>query len=622
MRRWLLAFGCLALLFAATPVEASETSLPICVPDPTTERDGISFLDNWVATARVVVAREPCPVPGPGRYVGRFEKRGNTVVFVLSTPLSGRLEKSIPWLNRVDTPISDLLRAGRLSEFSVWVEALLAEDRLLAGWVASVGQEARGETEGSGATGAALLRGEEPPAGRTGQAADPAKAPTQSGGLQRGDRSGRAQRDGTAGTSSGGGADSRDGAGTPAGGGGADGTGGPSPGHPASTAGPGGGSAAPGGEGTAAGHAPASAKRSGDDVTGSAGGTTGRMAGEATSAAAAGVGASSGSGEGALLQGGGASGAVPGAAGTAELGEGALRQGGGSSGPVAGGAGTAVVGEGALAPGGGAGTAELGEGAVPPGDGISGSAAHGTGIAGVGEGMPPADEGLSSAAARATGSGGVGEGAPSADEGTSGAAGGLGEGALLPDGGTSGPGPGDPDLDGILGGPREAPNPMAAYQLAAGTGFRLRSPHLVQPEVAVALGLGPWFLRGGIQLPTTWSMGGLPLEARGLSVEGSWGFPISGGRHWEAGGALGVSVERLELRPLYGRTSASRDSWDVGPLLGSHLSWQTRAGFGLRLSGAVLWMPTAPLTRVGEVGPKARVNALGARLGLELFFPG
>lgn len=128
MRRWAIALALVGMPLGAAAV---ETRLPICVASPSTEREAAVDLDRWVATAAVEVRATPCRLRG---YSGSFVERGGQVLFVLATPDGGRLERGVPWLRSARAPLSELAAAGRLSEFSVLVEALLAEDRLASAW--------------------------------------------------------------------------------------------------------------------------------------------------------------------------------------------------------------------------------------------------------------------------------------------------------------------------------------------------------------------------------------------------------------------------------------------------------------------------------------------------------
>src|SRR5690606_37216449 len=64
-----------------------------------------------------------------------------------------RLERAVPWLDGAGTPLSSLHRAGRLSQFSVIVEALLAERRLTRAWMDALAQAADGPAPAGAAAG-------------------------------------------------------------------------------------------------------------------------------------------------------------------------------------------------------------------------------------------------------------------------------------------------------------------------------------------------------------------------------------------------------------------------------------------------------------------------------------
>lgn len=128
--RWAIAI--LALAVPATGW-AAEPSVSICLAAPSTEAEATAALDRWVATAHVEGVA-PCPAPAASRYVGRFEMRPVGAIFRLTAPDGSALERRVPWIADVEAPLTSLVRAGRLSEFSVLVEGLLAEHRMLAAW--------------------------------------------------------------------------------------------------------------------------------------------------------------------------------------------------------------------------------------------------------------------------------------------------------------------------------------------------------------------------------------------------------------------------------------------------------------------------------------------------------
>ena len=124
----------LATLLLPVGAAAAETQLSLCVSAAAASADAVATLDRWVATARVEAVAPPCPPPAPERYVGRFERHGAAIFFRLAAPDGSSLERAVPWLQDVAAPLPELARSERLSEFSVLVEGLLAEHRLMAAW--------------------------------------------------------------------------------------------------------------------------------------------------------------------------------------------------------------------------------------------------------------------------------------------------------------------------------------------------------------------------------------------------------------------------------------------------------------------------------------------------------
>jgi hypothetical protein len=124
----------IVLLGAATAVPAAWAGA-LCIEDTQLDPELGRALDRLVATAEVTV-RAPggCKADG-ARLIGRFSGR-EPVLFTLHTAQADHAEKfarAVPWLTRPDAALVRLRAQGRLSAFSVLVDALLAEQRIAAG---------------------------------------------------------------------------------------------------------------------------------------------------------------------------------------------------------------------------------------------------------------------------------------------------------------------------------------------------------------------------------------------------------------------------------------------------------------------------------------------------------
>ncbi|WP_373047583.1 hypothetical protein [Vulgatibacter sp.] len=154
-------------------------------------------------------------------------------------------------------------------------------------------------------------------------------------------------------------------------------------------------------------------------------------------------------------------------------------------------------------------------------------------------------------------------------------------------------------------------------RVGAATALRVRSPGIAAPELGLGLALGPLFARGAWQPEVEWSFADLPVGVEALGLEAGLQASLASGRLWALQGLAGVAGERLVLAPRYA-DGDTLVTWDVGPLAGARLGFGPYMGVELACAAALQWMPTARETHVGEDGPVATVNALSARLGLEI----
>lgn len=120
----------LALLLLGLRAEAAvaRSTLQICTDEPEAASI-LRRLDGWMSTARIVPRTMADCGKGEG-YVGRFEIVGTTTAFVLQNPGGGLLRQRLPWLEPSPTPLAEIDRLQRLTQFSLVLESLLAEDRL------------------------------------------------------------------------------------------------------------------------------------------------------------------------------------------------------------------------------------------------------------------------------------------------------------------------------------------------------------------------------------------------------------------------------------------------------------------------------------------------------------
>ncbi|AKU92876.1 hypothetical protein [Vulgatibacter incomptus] len=130
-----ICLGALLLLALAIPLAAigagPRSDVIICVDDPLASAGAAAQLDRWMSTANVRAIGPDCSgATSPTTYLGHFENRGPSLAFRLRSPGGLVLERRVPWIAGPERALSRLELAGRLSEFSLLLESLLAEDRV------------------------------------------------------------------------------------------------------------------------------------------------------------------------------------------------------------------------------------------------------------------------------------------------------------------------------------------------------------------------------------------------------------------------------------------------------------------------------------------------------------
>lgn len=152
------------------------------------------------------------------------------------------------------------------------------------------------------------------------------------------------------------------------------------------------------------------------------------------------------------------------------------------------------------------------------------------------------------------------------------------------------------------------------WLVEAGISPRWRTPGVWTAEVAAGLGLGPLRLHLTWAPTARWSFGGRPLAFDSLSGALAFQPTLWARGGWALEGALGVVVERLELRRLDVEGAGRHDFWDLGARAGLRLSrFFGPVSLGLRADAT--WSPTAREVQVPQ-GPAVTFNTLNAAASL------
>src|SRR2546423_450733 len=120
-----------AVAHAAPP---DSPTLRLCIEESREERSAAALLARFLTTVRLEAAAGPAcgqerEAEQDGSYVGHFDVRGSRVSFAVRTRNGQTLVRSVPWIAPSPTPLASLAAADRLSEFSILVDGVLAEDR-------------------------------------------------------------------------------------------------------------------------------------------------------------------------------------------------------------------------------------------------------------------------------------------------------------------------------------------------------------------------------------------------------------------------------------------------------------------------------------------------------------
>jgi hypothetical protein len=122
----------LVALVASVAGEArgsGRATLRLCISDLHQERATAALLARFLATVRLEAAPPPGCLEGGSAYVGWFDDRGGRLTFVLRARTGEELARVVPWVPPSPAPLADLAAADRLSEFSILVDGVLAEQR-------------------------------------------------------------------------------------------------------------------------------------------------------------------------------------------------------------------------------------------------------------------------------------------------------------------------------------------------------------------------------------------------------------------------------------------------------------------------------------------------------------
>jgi len=130
IRRSLSVLAVAALVGAAAPAGAASPSVvELCTSDPLGGTGAAAQLARLMSTARFESRGPPCDAPSGRRYLVTFVARESAVFLRLVDSAGMRLERRVPWLTGVERPLARLELEGRLVEFSLLLESLLAEAR-------------------------------------------------------------------------------------------------------------------------------------------------------------------------------------------------------------------------------------------------------------------------------------------------------------------------------------------------------------------------------------------------------------------------------------------------------------------------------------------------------------
>ncbi|HWV39357.1 MAG TPA: hypothetical protein VN033_12885, partial [Vulgatibacter sp.] len=129
-RRIFAALAGAALVAWAGAAGANPQSvIELCTSDREDGTGAAAHLARLMSTARIEIRRPPCAAPAGGRYLATLEEREGAVHLHLVDSGGARLERRVPWLTRLERPLARLELEGRLTEFSLLLESLLAEAR-------------------------------------------------------------------------------------------------------------------------------------------------------------------------------------------------------------------------------------------------------------------------------------------------------------------------------------------------------------------------------------------------------------------------------------------------------------------------------------------------------------
>lgn len=164
---------------------------------------------------------------------------------------------------------------------------------------------------------------------------------------------------------------------------------------------------------------------------------------------------------------------------------------------------------------------------------------------------------------------------------------------------------------------RAAPPPsQPRWVVEVGATPRWRTPGLWTVEVCAGFGWGPLRLYLAWAPTARWSLEGRPVSLDSLSGTLLWQPTLWARGGWALEAALGLAVERLELRRLDVGGARGHDFWDVGPRAGLRLTrFFGPTSAALRADGT--WSPTARVVQIPQ-GPSAVLNTVS--IGVSLLF--
>lgn len=163
----------------------------------------------------------------------------------------------------------------------------------------------------------------------------------------------------------------------------------------------------------------------------------------------------------------------------------------------------------------------------------------------------------------------------------------------------------------------DAPAPRWKWEGEAFAALRVRSPDFLGPEAGFGLAYGPLAARLGMQVPTRWYLGRIPVGVGALWLAlGLHHDPSFADGHLRL--MLGLTAESVWVERLDLPWAERHVYWDAGPSLGVELRGRLLGG-KMGLGAEVGGMPTARTIRLPE-GGEALLGSGWGRISLRWIF--